>query len=274
MNKKDKNRSGAIVVIRGGGEVASGIAHILYRNHLRVCLTEITNPLAVSRGTSFSEAVFDGVKTIEGVTAELVSVSPEEISRVWRQGNIAIVIDPEASVKEEIKPDVLVDATMAKQNVGTGITDAHLVIGMGPGFYAGRDVHIVVETNHSNNLGRAILKGEAERDTGTPVAIGGLTKERVIWAPQKGIFTTNRHIGDSVVAHQVLGRIGDRPLPAPVSGILRGLMRDGVMVPRNAKLVEVDPINDKDVCYVIRDKMRAIAGGILEAIMLKLDVGD
>ncbi len=103
MNKKDKNRSGAIVVIRGGGEVASGIAHILYRNHLRVCLTEITNPLAVSRGTSFSEAVFDGVKTIEGVTAELVSVSPEEISRVWRQGNIAIVIDPEASVKEENK---------------------------------------------------------------------------------------------------------------------------------------------------------------------------
>src|SRR4030042_6791533 len=108
-----------IVLIKGGGEAASGIAHGLHRSHFRVCLTEIADPLAVSRGTAFSEAVFDGVKTIEGVTAELVSVSPEEIYRAWQQGNIPIVIDPEASVKEELQPDVLVDATMAKRNLGT-----------------------------------------------------------------------------------------------------------------------------------------------------------
>lgn len=261
------------VLIRGGGEIASAIAHRSHRSHFRVCLTEIANPVAVSRGTTFSEAVFDEVKTIEGVTAELVSISLEEIYRVWEQRNIPIVIDPEASVKEELQPNVLVDATMVKRNIGTKITDARLVIGMGPGFYAGRDVHIVVESNHSNDLGKVILEGEAEKNTRTPVAIGGLTRERVIWAPKAGTFTTDREIGDSVVAGEVVGQVGDLGLQAPISGILRGLLRNGVKVSKNTKLVEVDPINDSAVCYVIRDKMRAIAGGVLEAIMLKFNIG-
>ena len=135
----------------------------------------------------------------------------------------------------------------------------------------GRDVHIVVESNHSRNLGRVILEGEAEKNTGIPVAVGGLTKERVSWAPQAGIFTTDREIGDSVVAHQIVGRVGDLPLEAPLDGILRGLMRDGVKIPKNAKLAEVDPINDRTVCFVIRDRVRAIGGGVLEAIMLRFD---
>ncbi|MCX6008997.1 MAG: selenium-dependent molybdenum cofactor biosynthesis protein YqeB [Chloroflexi bacterium] len=260
-----------IVLIRGGGEVASGIAHRLHRCHFRVCLAEIANPLAVSRGTAFSEAVFDGVKTIEGVTAQLVSALPEEICRAWQQENVPVVIDPEASIREKIKPDVLVDSIMAKRNTGTKITDAPLVIGMGTGFYAGRDVHIVVETNHSNNLGRVIVEEEAEKNTGTPVAIGGLTKERVIWAPQAGTFTTDREIGDSVVAGEVVGGVGGLPLEAPIGGMLRGLMRDGAKVSKGVKLIEVDPVNDKAVCYVIRDKMRTIAGGVLEAIMLKFN---
>lgn len=259
-----------IVLIKGGGEIASGIAHRLHRSHFRVCLTEIANPLAVSRGTSFSEAVFDGEKSIEGVTAEFVS--PEKIHAVWRRGNIAIVLDPTASLKNELNPDVLVDATMAKRNLGTKITDAPLVIGMGAGFYVGRDVHVVVETNHSHNLGRVIVEGEAEENTGVPVAIGGLTKGRVIWAPRSGTFTTDREIGDLVAAGEVVGQIGDLRLEAPVGGMLRGLMRNGVKVSKGAKLVEVDPVNDRAVCYVIRDKMRAIAGGVLEAIMLKLNV--
>ncbi len=260
-----------IVLIKGGGEIASGIAHRLHRSHFHVCLTEIADPLAVSRGTAFSEAVFDGVKTIEGVTAQLVSALPEEIYRAWQQENVPVVIDPEASIREKIKPDVLVDSIMAKRNTGTKITDAPLVIGMGTGFYAGRDVHIVVETNHSNNLGRVIVDGEAEKDTGTPVAIGGLTKERVIWAPEAGVFTTDMEIGDSVVTHQIVGWVGKQPLEAPMGGILRGLIRDGVRVSKGTKLIEVDPVNDKAVCCVIRDKMRAIAGGVLEAIMLKFN---
>jgi len=262
-----------IVLIKGGGEVASGIAHRLHHSHFRVCLTEISNPLAVSRGTAFSEAVFDGVKTIEGVTAQLVPASLEEIYGVWQRGNIPIIIDPGALIREKIKPDVLVDAIMAKRNLGTRITDAPLIIGMGTGFYVGRDVHIVVETNHSNNLGRVILDGDAEKNTGTPVAIGGLTRERVIWAPQAGTFATDREIGDSVVAGEVVGRVGDLLLKAPIGGILRGLMRDGVKVSKGTKLIEVDPVNDTAVCYVIRDKMRAIAGGVLEAIMLRFNIG-
>ncbi|MFC1846652.1 selenium-dependent molybdenum cofactor biosynthesis protein YqeB [Chloroflexota bacterium] len=262
-----------VVLIRGGGEVASGIAHRLNRSHFRVCITEVANPLAVSRGTTFSEAVFYGTKIIEGETAELVSASPEEINEVWRRGNIAIVVDTEASVKDKIKPDVLVDATMAKRNIGTRITDAPLVIGAGTGFYAGRDVHTVVETNNSNNLGRVIFKGEAESNTGIPVAIGGLTNKRVIWASLPGIFTTEMEIGDRVDAGQIIGCIEGQPLEAPISGMLRGLLKNGVKVPKDAKLIEVDQVNDSAVCYDIRDKMRAIGGGVLEAIMLEYNTG-
>ncbi|MFH0768771.1 MAG: selenium-dependent molybdenum cofactor biosynthesis protein YqeB [Chloroflexota bacterium] len=261
-----------VILIKGGGEVASGVAHRLAHAHFRVCMTETSQPLAVSRGTTFSEAVFDGVKTIEGVTAKLVSPSSEEINRVWQQGNIPLVIDPKASIKEQINPEVLVDATMAKRNPGIKLTDAPLVIGLGPGFQAGRDVHIVIETNHSNNLGKVILEGEAEEDTGTPVAIDGLTKERVVWAPHAGNFTTDKHIGDSVDSHETIGWIEEQPIEAPVSGMLRGLIRNGVTVSKGSKLIEVDPVNDGAICFDIRDKMRAIGGGVLEAILMRFNV--
>ena len=258
-----------IVLIRGGGEVASGIAYRLHLAHIKVCLTEIAKPLAVSRGTAFSEAIFDGVKTVMGVRAELVPARQEEIYRVWQQGSIPIMIDPEASVKERIKPDVLVDAIMAKRKTDTKITDAPLVIGVGPGFYASRDVHIVVESNHSRNLGRVILEGEAEKNTGIPVAIGGLAKERVVWSPQAGIFTSNKEIGDSVVSGEVVGQVGDRPLKAPLSGMLRGLIRSGARVAKGSKLIEVDPVHDRATCNYITDKMLAIGEGVLKAIKLK-----
>ena len=260
------------VLIKGGGEVASGIAFRLYHSHLKVCLTEMASPLAVSRGVTFSEAVFDGKKTIMGVKAELVAAVPEEIYRVWQQGNIPIIIDPETSIKEKIKPEVLVDAIMAKRNSGTKISEASLVIGVGPGFYAGRDVHMVVESNHSSNLGRVILEGKAEKDTGIPVAVGGLTKERVIWASEAGVFTSNGEIGDSVVAGEVVGWVGNRPLKAPLNGMLRGLIRSGVEVSKGSKLIEVDPLNDKVICNIITDKMRRIGEGVLQAIMLKFNL--
>ena len=259
------------VLIKGGGEVASGIAYRLHHGRLRVCLTEIANPLAVSRGVTFSEAVFDGVKTIMGVRAELVATSPEEIYRLWEQGNIPIVIDPEVSIKKKIKPDVLVDAIMAKRNAGTKISDAPLVIGIGPGFYAGRDAHIVVESNNSSDLGKVILKGEAEKNTGIPVEVGGLTKERVVWSPEAGIFTSDREIGDSVAADEVVGWIGDLPLKAPISGMLRGLVRSGVRVSTSSKLIEVDPINDKNICNIITKKVWQIGEGVLRAIVLRLN---
>ena len=260
-----------IVLVRGGGEVASGIAYKLHRCHFRVCLTEMPRPMAVSRGTTFSEAVFDGIKTIEGVTAEFVPTSVKEIVKAWEGGKIAVVIDPGAGIKEQLKPDVLVDATMAKRVKGTGITDAPLVIGVGPGFFAGRDVHVVVESNHSNNLGRVLLEGKAEDDTGTPVNIGGFARERVIWAPQAGVFISKLKIGDTIAARQTMGQVDGVPLAAPMSGILRGLIRSGVKVAKGDKLIEIDPVNDSAICFTMRDKMRTIAGGVLEAILLKLN---
>ncbi len=257
------------VLIKGGGEVASGVAHRLHRSHFRVCLSEIANPLAVSRGTAFSEAIFDGAKTIMGVTAERVPASLEEINLVWQRGSIPIIVDPEALIKDQLKPDVLIDAIMAKRNTDTMITDAPLVIGLGPGFYAGRDVHIVVETSHGNNLGKVILDGEAEANTGTPVAVGGLTRERVVWAPRSGVFTTGKEIGDSVIAHQIIGWVDDQPVTAPLSGMLRGLLRNGVRVSKGNKLIEVDPVNDRAICNFIADKIRVIAEGVLNAIRLR-----
>lgn len=269
-----------IVLIKGGGEVASGIAHRLHRSHFRVCLTEIAYPLAVSRGTCFSEAVFDGTKTIEGVTAELVPVSLEKVYWVWRNGNIPVLVDPDLTIKAKINPDVLVDAVMAKRETAIRITDAPLVIGVGPGFSAGKNVHLIVESNNGNNLGKVIFSGEAEPDTGEPVAISGLTKERVVWAPDAGVFTTNKQIGDSVELDEVVGYLDELPLKAPVGGMLRGLLRNGVKVLGNTKLIEVHPINEESVyflrpiCFVIRDKMRAIGGGVLEAIMMSLNTGE
>jgi xanthine dehydrogenase accessory factor len=258
------------VLIRGAGEVASGVAYRLYQAGCKVCLTEIASPVAVCRGIAFSEAVFDGVKTIMGVTAELVDSSLEKIYGVWERSNIPLVIDPGASIKEKLKPEVVVDAIMAKRNIGTKLTDAQLVIGVGPGFYAGRDVHIVIESNHSGNLGKVVLEGEAERNTGVPVAVGGLTRERVIWSPQAGIFTTSLDIGDSVAAGEVVGQLGDLPLKAPVSGILRGLIKSGVRVFKGAKLFEVDPVHDKAICNMITTKVWTIGDGVLRAITMKL----
>ncbi|MFC2019559.1 selenium-dependent molybdenum cofactor biosynthesis protein YqeB [Chloroflexota bacterium] len=260
-----------IILIKGGGEVASGIAHRLHRSHLRVCLTEVANPLAVSRGTAFSEAVFDGVKEIMGIRAELVEAKETAVYRAWQRGNIALVIDPQARIKDRIKPDVLIDAIMAKRNTGTGTGDAPLVIGVGPGFYAGRDVHIVVESNHSPNLGRVILEGEAEPDSRIPVPIGGLAEERVIWSPEAGVFTSSKEIGDSVSAGEVIGCVGDRPLSAPMSGMLRGLLKNQVNVVKGSKLIEVDPVHDRVICNLITSKMTAIGEGVLKAITDNLE---
>jgi len=264
-----QNLSELVVLIKGGGEMASAVAHRLHRSHLKVCLTELPRPLAVSRGTAFSEAVFDGVKTIEGVTAELALCKTESLKKVWEYGNIPIIIDTRTRIRHQLKPDVVIDAISAKKNTGTRISDAPLVIGLGPGFYAGKDVHVVIETNHDNNLGRVILEGKAREDTRTPVTIGGLAAERVVWAASEGLFNTKHEIGDSVEAHQVIAQLGELPLEAPVKGIIRGLLRDGVRAPQNAKLIEIDPVNDKAVCYAIRDKWRAVAGGVLKAIMLR-----
>jgi xanthine dehydrogenase accessory factor len=260
-----------VVLIKGGGEVASGVAHSLARAQCRVCLTEIADPQAVSRGVAFSEAIYEGKKEIDGVVARHVT-SFTTIAKSWQEGEIPIIIDPEASLKSALNPDVLVDAIMAKRNLGTRISDAPLVIGLGPGFKAGKDVHMVVETNNSPNLGKLILKGEAEKDSGVPIAVEGLTFERVLHSPKNGLFQTSKKIGDSVAADEVIASVAEEPLKAKIGGTIQALMRSGVNVAKGAKLVEIDPTGSKDAAFTIRERVSKIADGVLEAIRTRYSI--
>jgi xanthine dehydrogenase accessory factor len=259
-----------IVLIKGGGEMATGIAHRLNRCHFRVCMTEISHPQAVRREVSFCEAVYDGEKTVEGLTARLVD-SYDRIPDLWDTGKIPIIVDPEAKVKDFLKPAILVDAILAKKNVGTRITDAPLVIGLGPGFYAGRDVHLVIETNRGHNLGRVISKGAAEEDTGIPGVIAGFSAERVLRAPADGTLETVRQIGDPVQAGDMVGSVEGFQVQAEIKGVIRGLLRNGTSVWKGMKTGDIDPRGIKEHCYTISDKARATGGGVLEGILSSLN---
>jgi len=257
--------SNLVVLIRGGGEVASGVAHKLARAHFRVCMTEVSQPLAVSRGVAFSEAIYDGEKEVEGVVARHVE-STIEIAEVWRANKLPIMVDPEASLRDTLNPQVLVDAIMAKRNLGTRSGDAPLVIGLGPGFQAGKDVDIVIETNNSERLGRVILKGGAEEDTAVPIAAKGLTFKRVLHSPVEGLFLTDKGIGEIVAS------VAERPVKAKIAGVVRALLRSGTEVDKGTKLGEIEPSSDKEVGFSIRPRVRTIAGGVLEAILMHFNV--
>mgnify|MGYP001120652933 CR=1 FL=1 len=259
-----------VVLIKGGGEVASGVAHRLFRAHFKVCLTEAPYPEAVSRGVAFSEAVYDGEKEVEGVVAKLVK-STKEMPVVWGENKLPIMVDPEAAIKDTLHPSILIDAIMAKRNLGTRLTDAPLVIGLGPGFQAGKDVHLIVETNNSENLGRVIFAGEAEKNTKVPISIGGLTSERVLHSLSDGLFLTNKEIGDPVAAGEPIASVRGQTVKAPIGGVVRALLRSGIQVEEGTKLAEIDPVGNNEACYSIRARVRAIAGGVLEAILIRFN---
>jgi len=263
MNKKLND---LVILIRGAGEMATGVAHRLASCRFKACMTEVSNPQAVRREVTFSEAIFDHEKEVEGVTAKKID-SPRHIFQLWKEGKIPILIDPEAKVKDFLKPEVLIDATLAKKNLGTKITDAPLVIGLGPGFHAGRDVHLVIETNRGHNLGRIFANGEAEPNTGIPSSIDGYTEERVIRAPQDGKFKALQKIGEEVLANGKVGMIGNVEVRSRIAGVIRGLLRDETEVWKGMKLGDVDPRGIKGHCYTISDKARTISGGVLQAIL-------
>lgn len=256
------------ILIRGAGEVASAAAHRLARSRFKVCLTDIPVPLAVHRGTTFCEAIFEDEKTVEGITAKLVK-SFNRIPSIWKEGKIPIVVDPDIKVKDYLHPQILIDATMLKKNLGINMNQAPLVIGIGPGFTAGKDVHAVVESYHNENLGKVILQGSAEKNTGIPLSIGGYTFERALHAPIDGKFVALIELGEEVAAGDVIGHVGDQPLEAEIGGLLRAILRSDIHVEKGTKLAEIDPEGTVEVCYTIRAKMRAIAGGVLEAILMK-----
>ena len=259
------------IVIRGAGDLASGIAFRLYQsNFKKICMTEISQPLAVRREVSYCEAIHEREKTIEGVTA-ISAGSFEMIQENWVGGKIVTVIDPGGEVVRFLRPDIVIDAIMAKKNVGTRITDAALVIGIGPGFYAGRDTHVVIESRRGHYLGRVIQDGEADRDTGIPGIIEGYGIERLLRSPKSGSVKSQKRIGDPVEAGEMIAVVDDSRVPAQISGMIRGLIRDGTDVRKGVKIGDIDPRGIAEYCYTISDKALAIAGGVLEAILARFN---
>lgn len=260
------NLSNLIVLIRGAGEMASGVAWRLFQSHFNILLTEIPQPLAVRREVSFCEAVYEGQKKVEGVEAVLIT-SEDDVRKIWASQRIPLVIDPGLNRSLSLNLHVLVDAILAKKNTGTQINQAPLVIALGPGFRAGGDAHLVVETNRGHNLGRILTEGEAEADTGIPGTIGGYAVERVLRAPTEGIITTCKKIGDPVVPGEIVAEVAGRPVKARIKGVLRGLIREGTPVPVGLKVGDIDPRGNPAYCTTISEKARAIAGAVLEGIM-------
>jgi xanthine dehydrogenase accessory factor len=262
------------LIVRGAGEMASGSVFRLYRAGFRnLLLTEIEAPLTVRRLVSFSPAVYEGSQTVEGTQAVLIA-KPEQAEETWRAGLIPLLVDPENESRHVIKPDVVLDAILAKKNLGTSMDDAPLVIGLGPGFCAGGDVHYVVETNRGHNLGRLIFDGYASPNTGTPGDIGGQSTRRVLRAPSDGIFHSDLEIGVLVEMDQTIGYVGDTPVKASLAGALRGLIRPGTLVTNGLKIGDIDPRGDSSYCYTISEKARAIGGTVLEAIMMRFHTGN
>jgi xanthine dehydrogenase accessory factor len=257
------------IVVRGAGEMATGTACRLYRSgFFRLLLTEVAEPLAVRRGVSFSEAVYQGHWTVEGIQAMRIHYS-DQAQEAWNQRVVPVIVDPENTITGNVKPDVVVDAILAKRNLGTTIRDAPWVIALGPGFVAGTDVHCVVETNRGHHLGRLVLDGPAEPDTGVPGDIAGYTALRVIRSPATGTFHAEVPLGASVREGQTLGHVDGIPVRAPLSGVLRGMIRPGIRVTERLKIGDVDPRGDTSYCHTISEKARAIGGTVLEAILMK-----
>jgi len=263
----EKKLSALTILVKGAGEMATGIACRLYRANLKqMVMVETARPLAVRRTVAFCEAVYDDVAEVEGITAAKAQ-SPADINTVWKSGRIPVIVDAEWKILRRITFDVVIDAIVAKRNLGTTPAEANLVIGMGPGFRAGEDVRVVIETNRGHNLGRVLQSGEAEANTGVPGNIGGFTGQRVLRAPGDGPFLTDRTIGDRVKTGDPIGQVGAFTVTAPLEGVIRGLIRPGTDVWTGLKIGDIDPRGVREYCYTVSDKARALGGAVLEAIL-------
>ena len=262
----------AVVLVRGAGDLATGTILRLHNCGFRVLAVECARPSAIRRRAAFCEAVFDGTATVEGVTARLID-RIEQADAVWNAGEIPLIVDETAVCAAACAPAVLVDAILAKRNLGTTRDMASITIGLGPGFTAGGDVDAVVETMRGHRLGRVIYEGAALPNTGVPGSIAGFAAERVIHAPASGAMTFVRSpepvdIGSIVQKGQTIGFVGGVPVTATLDGVLRGLIREGYPVTEGLKIADIDPrAQEVQNCTTVSDKARAIAGGVLEAML-------
>lgn len=255
-----------LVLIRGGGDLASGIAVRLHRSGFQVVITELAQPRVVRRSVSFAEAVFHNQAQVEGIIAELHS-DPDEIRAALRAGIIPVLVDPDLAYLDSLNPDIVVDARMRKKPPERGKELATLVIGLGPGFVAGENCHAVIETNRGHDLGRVLWSGAAQADTGIPGDVLGYSSERVLRAPTDGDLASQASIGDQVKAGSLIAQVNGQDVLAPFDGILRGLLQPGSRVKQGMKIGDLDPRNNPELVFLVSDKSRAIGGGVLEAIL-------
>jgi xanthine dehydrogenase accessory factor len=261
-----------LILIKGAGDLATGIAHRLYRSGFLVVMTELAQPTVIRRTVSFAEAVYRGRTEVEGVIAVCTKLS--DLAATLEQDVIPVVIDERGKCVQERNWAAVVDAILAKRNIATALTDAPLVVGVGPGFTVGKDVHFVVETKRGHDLGRVLLSGTAAADTAVPGNIGGYTIERLLQAPCAGIFQGLKNIGDIVSKGEVVATVEKQPVFAKIGGVLRGLLKSGLTVQEGMKIGDIDPRGCREYCFTISDKARAVGGGVLEALLMSKLTGE
>ena len=255
-----------LVLIKGAGDLATGTAVRLRRAGLDLVMTEVERPTAVRRTVAFSQCMYDGTAAVEGLTARRASGKAEALAALAR-GEIPVLCDPGAEIRKELPFDGVVDAILAKKNLGTAITDAPIVLALGPGFTAGVDCHGVVETKRGHDLGRLILEGSAIPNTGVPGDIGGYTEERIIRAPADGLFEPLAAIGDRGEEGAPVARVAGSVVCARLTGVVRGMLPAGLAVKQGMKAGDIDPRCEARHCFTVSDKARAIGGGVLEGLL-------
>ena len=260
-----------LIIVRGGGDLATGTIYKLKKSGFPVLILEVPNPSAIRRNVSFCEAVYQGTQTVEDMTCYLVE-SVEQAEQFINEGKLCVLVDPMGESIARLKPLAVIDAILAKKNLGTNRNMAPITLALGPGFVAGEDVDAVIETKRGHNLGRVLWEGAAAPNTGIPGIIGGYGKERVIHCPAKGILRNVKKITDTVSRGEVIAVVetedGNVPVEATLDGILRGLIRDGYPVHVGFKMADIDPrAEEYENCFTISDKARCIAGGVLEAVL-------
>lgn len=260
------SKASSIAIVKGGGDLGTGVAYRLWRAGYRVICTDLREPLVIRRTVSFAAAIYDGSTTVEGVQCQRIAVA-DEAQYLWSSNVLPVIADPEARIVGLLKPDLLVDAIMAKRNLGTRISDAPRVIALGPGFSAGVDCHAVIETQRGHDLGRVLWQGSAAPNTGVPGLISGEDAKRVLRAPASGKLYARRAIGDLVKPGELIAQVDLAPVRSEIGGVLRGILRDGLIVREGMKIGDVDPRGEVRTCYTISDKALAIAGGVLEAAL-------
>lgn len=254
------------ILIKSAGDLASGVAVRLYHCGFRIVMTEIEQPTTVRCEVAFSRAVYLGACSVEGVGAELAR-DAAAIDAILARGHIAVFTGPQQALLRAFPPDAVIDAIIAKHNTGTTITDAPLVIALGPGFQAGVDCHAVIETMRGHDLGRVIYQGQALPDTGVPGDIAGYGRERLLRSPHQGVFTPVKRIGDTARKGDIVALVDGAPVHAHVDGVIRGLLPAGTPVYAGMKSGDIDPRGTRAYCFTVSDKARAIAGGVLEALL-------